>query len=186
MDILPGTNLEVSDMKLGFEYLAPSIAATGGLTLAQVSTITGLEQSTTQNWIKRGWVAHPVNKRYGEYQLARIMLLNMLRPCIQLDNIAFLLRYVNGEADDRGDDLIPDSKLYTHLCLVISECEKKEIIKPEAIRQIVDVSLDDYREVYPGAKEKVSAVLTAMTLGYISAEIKKDSDRLIEEMKESV
>lgn len=182
MPILPGTNFEVSDISLGFEYLAPSIAATKGLTLAQMCTITGLEQSTTQNWIKRGWVAHPVNKRYGEYQISRIMIFNMLRPSMQLDNIAYLLRYVNGEADDRGDDLIPDSKLYTHLCLVIKQCQDKEYTKSEEIRQVVDTSLSDYEEKYAGAKEKIAEALTIMTLAFISGEIKKEAEKLLDKI----
>ena len=182
MPILPGTNFEVSDISLGFEYLAPSIAATKGLTLAQMCTITGLEQSTTQNWIKRGWVAHPVNKRYGEYQISRIMIFNMLRPSMQLDNIAYLLRYVNGEADDRGDDLIPDSKLYTHLCLVIKQCKDKGYTKNEEIRQIVDASLNDYNEKYAGAKEKIAEALTIMTLVFISGEIKKEAEKLLDKI----
>ena len=131
MKTLPGTVLPTEDIRLGFEVLHPSIRATNGLTLAQVCTITGLEQSTIQNWIKRGWVAHPENKRYGEYQLARIMIINMLRSSMQLDNIAYLLRYVNGEADNRGDDIIPDSVLYTHLCVIADTCEKNEVIRQE-------------------------------------------------------
>lgn len=183
MQLLPGTNLEVTDISFGFEYLDSSIKATKGLTLAQVTAITGCEQSTTQNWIKRGWVAHPVNKRYGEYQLSRIMIFNMLRPCMQLDNIAYLLRYVNGEADNREDDLIPDSVLYTHLCRVLAVCAKNDTVRPDEIRKTVDEALDDYTEKMPGGKEKVAKVLTVMTLGYISAQIKKQSDALFEELK---
>lgn len=183
MPILPGTNFEVSDIGLGFEYLAPSIKATKGLTLAQMCTITGLEQSTTQNWIKRGWVAPPVNKRYGEYQISRIMIFNMLRPCMQLDNIAYLLRYVNGEADNRGDDLIPDSKLYSHLCLVIKRCKDNDYTKVTEIAKVVEESLDDYEEIFSGAKEKIASALTIMTLAFISGEIKKEADKLLEEIK---
>ena len=59
MQNLPGTVLPTEDITQGFGVLHPSIRATNGLTLAQVCTITGLEQSTIQNWIKRGWVAIP-------------------------------------------------------------------------------------------------------------------------------
>lgn len=182
MKTLPGTVLPTEDIRLGFEVLHPSIRATNGLTLAQVCTITGLEQSTIQNWIKRGWVAHPENKRYGEYQLARIMIINMLRSSMQLDNIAYLLRYVNGEADNRGDDIIPDSVLYTHLCVIADTCEKNEVIRQEEIRQTVADTLTDYAEPYPGAKEKLTLALTVMTLGFIASEIRKDAEGLFEEI----
>ena len=183
MRVLPGTVLPAEDITPGFGLLTPSLQATNGLTLAQVCSITGLEQSTIQNWIKRGWVAHPENKRYGEYQLARIMIINMLRSSMQLDNIAWLLRYVNGEADDRGDDIIPDSRLYTHLCVVADACEKNEIIRPEEIRRAVTETLTDYAEPYPGARKKLIDALTVMTLGFVAAEIKKDADAFFERLR---
>ena len=184
MQNLPGTVLPTEDITRGFDVIHPSIRATNGLTLAQVCTITGLEQSTIQNWIKRGWVAHPENKRYGEYQLARIMIINMLRASMQLDNIAWLLRFVNGEADDRGDDIIPDSVLYTHLCVIAEECEKNEVFRTEDIQKVVESALDDYTEAYPGAKAKLVAALTVMTLGYLASEIRKDAESLFEQLRQ--
>ena len=179
---LPGTVLPTEDIRLGFEVLHPSIRATNGLTLAQVCTITGLEQSTIQNWIKRGWVAHPENKRYGEYQLARIMIINMLRASLQLDNIAYLLRYVNGEADNRGDDSIPDSVLYTHLCVIVDCCEAGDVIRPDDVRRTAAESLTDYEEAYPGAREKLIEALTVMALAYIASEIRKDAEQMFEKL----
>ena len=181
---LPGTVLPTDDITRGFEVIHPSIRATNGLTLAQVCTVTGLEQSTIQNWIKRGWVAHPENKRYGEYQLARIMIINMLRASMQLDSIAWLLRYVNGEADDRGDDIIPDSVLYTHLCRIVAQCEKNDIISREEIGETAAGALSDYAEAFPGAKKKLVAALTVMTLGFLASEIKKEADRCFEQLRQ--
>ena len=183
MQNLPGTVLPTEDITVGFDVIHPSIRATNGLTLAQVCAVTGLEQSTIQNWIKRGWVAHPENKRYGEYQLARIMIINMLRASMQLDNIAWLLRFVNGEADDRGDDIIPDRILYTHLCVIAAECEKNDVFRPEQIRAVTEAALDDYTEAYPGAKEKLAEALTVMTLGYLASEIRKEAEKLFEQIK---
>jgi len=171
MRFLPGTKLEVSDISSGFEYILPSIRIANGLTLAQVRTITGLEQSTIQNWIKRGWVAHPENKRYGEYQLARIIIINMLRASMQLENIARLLRFINGEADCRADDIIPDSILYTHLCAVIAKTESKHIFDSDEIKAIAEEEVKDYKETLTGAKQKLCDALTVMTLAYISSEI---------------
>ena len=178
MRTLPGTVLPAEDVTQGFGLLSPSLQATNGLTLAQVCSITGLEQSTIQNWIKRGWVAHPENKRYGEYQLARIMIINMLRASMQLDSIAWLLRYVNGEADDRGDDIIPDSVLYTHLCKIIVVCDAGDIRRPDEVRSAVEQEIEDYTEAYPGAREKLNEALTVMTLAFVASEIKKDAETL--------
>ena len=184
LQYLPGTVLPTDDITKGFDELQPSIRATNGLTLAQVCTVTGLEQSTIQNWIKRGWVAHPENKRYGEYQLARIMIINMLRASMQLDNIAYLLRFVNGEADNRSDDIIPDSVLYTHFCEIIGQCEGDDVVRQEEVRKIVEKALDDYSEAYPGAKDKLVLALTTMTLGFIASEIKKEADSVFEQIRQ--
>ena len=182
MRTLPGTELPAEDVTQGFSLLSPSLQATNGLTLAQVCSITGLEQSTIQNWIKRGWVAHPENKRYGEYQLARIMIINMLRASMQLDSIAWLLRYVNGEADDRGDDIIPDSVLYTHLCRIVVVCDRDDIRRPGDVRSVVEREIEDYNEKYPGAKEKLREALTVMTLAFVASEIKKDAETLFAQL----
>lgn len=171
MRFLPGTRLEVSDISGGFEYLMPTVRLSGGLTLAQVRTITGLEQSTIQNWIKRGWVAHPENKRYGEYQLARIIIINMLRPGMLLDNIAKLLRFINGDAENREDDIIPDSVLYSHLCAVIAVCEEKQYSRAGDIRRVAEKEIDGYSEAFPGAREKLCSALTVMTMTFLAADI---------------
>lgn len=84
-DLIPGTALAKS-LQTGesaFAAIEPILTATGGLTLAQVEGLTGLNGSTIQNWVKRGWVAAPVGKRYGRRQLMRIILINMLRAVMK-------------------------------------------------------------------------------------------------------
>ena len=183
MQFLPGTVLQTDQLSLGFGNLTPSLMTTKGLTLSQVCSVTGLEPSTIQNWIKRGWVAHPENKRYGEYQLARILIINMLRASMQLDNIAWLLRYVNGDADNRGDDIIPDSVLYTHLCEIVVVCDEGDIRRPDEVRSVVEQAIEDYTEAYPGAKKKLTEALTVMTLAFVASEIKKDAEQLFAQLQ---
>ena len=60
----------------------------GGLSLSQIVGITGLEASTIQNWVKRGWISRPVGKKYTQRQIARILLINVLRDCLPLEKIA--------------------------------------------------------------------------------------------------
>ena len=77
---IPGTTLRYNEQaKLAaYSVVAPVIEATGGLTLSQLSKLTGLEGSTIQNWIKRGWVSTTVGKKYSDKQVIRILLINML------------------------------------------------------------------------------------------------------------
>lgn len=183
MRYLPGTVIEVEDgrLRFGFANLSPLFNATKGLTLSQICEIAGIEPTTVQNWIKRGWVAHPDNKRYAENHLARIIILGMLRGAFQLERIAVILRFVNGSADDRGDDIIPDETLYTHLCRIIDTVETERLTTPEAVAAAIDASISEYAEPYPGAKAKLTDALTVMTLAYIASSIKGMAERLCDE-----
>ena len=66
LNTFPGTVIEVSEIKKGAsKVLFDGIFATGGITLSQVSVMTGLEPYVIQNWVKRGFVASPVKRVYG-------------------------------------------------------------------------------------------------------------------------
>ena len=62
--------------------------------------------------IKRGYVPHPVSKKYSERHLARILLIAELRECMAIDRVGAMLAYVNGDADDESDDIITEERLY--------------------------------------------------------------------------
>ena len=111
---VPGTSIPHEGGGM-FSVFRPMIQATDGLTLRQVCSITGLEPSTIQNWIKRGFVSHPVEKKYRERQLARILLISALRDCMKIDSIGELLTIVNGDTEDTSDDIISEEQLYDYL-----------------------------------------------------------------------
>lgn len=180
---LPGTAVEIEEGRLiyGFANLSSLFSVTGGLTLSQLCEITGTELTTVQNWIKRGWVAHPENKRYRENHLARIIILNMLRSSFQLEKIAVILRFINGSADDRGDDIIPDAALYTHLCVIIDSVLAAGVTDDASIREIVSEKTVQYQEPFAGAKDKLVNALTVMTLAFIASEIKRRAEEIYAE-----
>ena len=63
---IPGTTLIGERANADrIDGLIQSMFLAGGLTLSQVSSITGLETHTIQNWVKRGFLPSPVNKRYN-------------------------------------------------------------------------------------------------------------------------
>ena len=181
MNTLPGTVLPLSggSLRFGFANFKPLFLATRGLTLSQVCEIAGTELTTVQNWIKRGWVGHPEGKRYGEAHLARILLLNMLRSGMQLEKIALLLQYVNGSADDRADDSVPDSALYSYLCTVIAEVDDRGVTDNDSIRGIVEALLSDYSEPFEGARGKLVNTLVIMALAYLSGEFSGRAQALL-------
>lgn len=74
--------------------------------------ITGLEPYAVQNWVKRGFLAPPVKKKYNRRQLSRIIIINMLKTALPMESICRILSYVNGQLDDESDDIIDDSVMY--------------------------------------------------------------------------
>ena len=180
MRTLPGTAIQIEDgqIRYGFANLSPLFTVTGGLTLSQICEIAGTELTTVQNWIKRGWVAHPVNKRYRENHLARIVILNMLRGGFQLEKIAVILRFLNGSADDRNDDIIPDALLYTHLCVIIDHALGENLTSPDDVRACVEQTIADYTGPFTGARDKLVSALTVMTLAYFASELKDRAESL--------
>ena len=84
----------------------------GGLTLSQVASITGLEPYTIQNWVKRGFLPSPVNKRYDMEQVCRLININILKGTMPLEQIIKLMAYLNGDLADESDDLVDDTMLF--------------------------------------------------------------------------
>lgn len=169
---IPGTTLPLNEQALenAFSQLRPILNATGGITLSQVSALTGIEGTTVQNWIKRGWIESTKGKKYTELQLVRIIIFNMLRDSMQLEKIATIMHYVNGEVDDRNDDILPDSDLYNLLCAVIFSAEKTLTADATVLQKIISEKTSGFA----GAeKEKLDKALLIMSLAYISAQLKK-------------
>ena len=107
-DNIPGTRLRKHEMGnvTGMEFLDKIFFITDGIMLSQVREISNVDGSTLQNWVKRGWIMNPVNKRYSKDQLARILIINMLRDTMLFERIDFLLKYINGNVNNREDDII--------------------------------------------------------------------------------
>ena len=58
---IPGTVLQIDRAQA--DYIPQQLEALffgGGITLSQVTAITGLEAYTVQNWVKRGFLTSPV------------------------------------------------------------------------------------------------------------------------------
>ena len=110
---IPGTTL--TDLRANADHvdeMFTSMFLAGGMVLSQVSNITGLEAYTIQNWVKRGFLAPPRNKRYDLEQVCRIITINMLKGALPLEKLCSLMQYINGDLTDESDDIIDDAILY--------------------------------------------------------------------------
>lgn len=180
--ILPGTVLESrqEDAEHVDGLFQPMFLA-GGMVLSQVASITGLEPYIIQNWVKRGFLAPPQNKRYTLRQLCRILNINMLKGVIPMDRICGMLAYINGHLDDESDDLIDDSQLY--FMFVRLAARAKELDRSQSWLPAIDDVLADYQEPIPGARERIAKVLRIMLIGYIAALMKDEAEGLMMQLE---
>ena len=159
----------------------PLIRVTDGLTLSQVCAITGLEPSTVQNWVKRGFVARPVEKKYRQRQLARILLISSMRDSMKIENIGELMAMVNGSANDEGDDIIPEERLYDYFCEVIDRAGEHPF-ETDAESLIASV-ISDYTGPGEDAKRRLSKALSVMLSAHICAVYKQDAENKLKKMR---
>ena len=153
----------------------------GGMVLSQVSAITGLESYTIQNWVKRGFLTAPQNKRYTLRQLCRIIHINMLKSVMPLERICSLLSFVNGQLDDEQDDMIDDSHLY--FIFVGLAAKTKELYRTEDRESVLDKALENYQEPVPGAKTRVKETLRIMLTAWLAARMTQEAERMLSQLQ---
>ena len=178
---IPGTTLEgLRSNADRTDGLFQSMFLAGGLTLSQVSSITGLETHTVQNWVKRGFLPPPRNKRYDMEQTCRIILINMLKGALPLEQICHLISYINGSLTDESDDIIDDAVLYFKFVSLAARARHIGGTKEwgEALTEV----MENYAEPYPGAKEKVKKVLQIMLTAWIAAQLRDQTSRMISQL----
>ncbi len=160
--------------------LFQSMFLAGGLTLSQVSSITGLEPYTIQNWVKRGFLPSPVNKRYDMEQVCRLININILKGTMPLEQIIKLMAYLNGDLADESDDLVDDTMLFF---LFVKLAARARYIGgtqtwDDALIQVTE----DYKEPVPGAREKLIKVLKVMLTVWCANSLKAQAEMMISEL----
>lgn len=180
---IPGTTLKFSEQARdeAFSIVSPVLDATGGLTLSQLSKLTGLTGSTIQNWIKRGWVASTQGKKYSRKQVIRILLINVLRDSMKLDDIAKLMEYVNGDVEDTSDDIIDDDVWYNILCRIIFTAEDEGAFDTNSVKKLISRELEQCtHEIHIRSDEyKLHNAMFVMIMAYRSACLKAEMDKVL-------
>ena len=179
--LIPGTKLKKNDMGnvTGLEFLSKVFYISEGVMLSQIREVSGIDGSTLQNWTKRGWVANARLKKYNIDQVAHILIINMLRSCIQLDHIAFLLQYINGKIYDKSDDIIRDSVLYDYICRILETLTRQDVASKASIKEVIREQISDYEEAMAGARDRLANVLEIIVTAYYAALIKRSSDEML-------
>ena len=184
--LIPGTKLKRSDMDnlTGLAFLKRVFFVSEGVMLTQIRDISGIDSSTLQNWTKRGWVVNSRSKKYNMDQVAHILIINMLRSCMQLDHIDFLIYYINGRVDDASDDIISDSMLYDYICRILSNMMDSEQVSLSNVRGLVESVTTDYEEPVSGARERLVRALEVIVVTYTAALLKRHADELFVELQQ--
>ncbi|MGM9652048.1 MAG: DUF1836 domain-containing protein [Eubacteriales bacterium] len=182
---IPGTILDRQKMGgvSGGEFLDKIFYITDGIMLAQIREIAGVDGSTLQNWLKRGWVVNPKNKMYNMDQLARILIINMMRDTMQLCDISFLLTYVNGDPNCREDDIIPESRLYDYICRLLDMLTATQNLSHDSLMELITECTADYEEKISGARRRLNSALEIIVMSYYANIIKRRADCLIDGLK---
>lgn len=179
--LIPGTRLKKSEMGnvTGLEFLSKVFFISEGVMLSQIREVSGIDGSTLQNWTKRGWVENARLKKYNIDQVAHILIINMLRSCIQLDKIALLLHYINGKIDDRSDDIIRDSQLYDYICRILDKLMEQDVCSMASIKTVIREEISGYQENMAGAADRLANALEIIIVAYYAALIKRRSDEML-------
>lgn len=181
---IPGTVLTAQrDRPDIAEEQIRSMFLAGGMIRSQVAAVTGLEAHAVQNWVKRGFLAPPVNKRYTCRQFCRILMINMLKSALPMEKICGLLSYINGALDDESDDCIDDSRLYFAFLRVAANYRGLAMDR-ELRGQCIRDSLADYREPVPGAKARVEQVLHVMLTAWASSQLQREAEELVTQLNQ--
>ena len=152
----------------------------GGMVLSQVARISGLEPHTIQNWVKRGFLSPPQEKRYTLRQLCRILNINMLKGALTMDQICGLLSYINGALDDESDDLIDDAELYfMFIRLAVRSQNQHSMSQWE---ETIDTVLENYQEPVAGAKLRIQKVLKIMISAWYTTRMRQQTEQMLAEL----
>ena len=179
---IPGTVL--TDSRANADHVDEmfrSMFLAGGMVLSQVSSITGLEAHTVQNWVKRGFLEPPKNKRYDLEQVCRIITINMLKGALPLEKICTLMRYINGDLADNSDDIIDDALLY--FMFVKLAARARYMGGSEGWENAIENAMSDYQNPGAEAKSRVEKVLRTMVMAWIASRFKQHVDEMVEQLK---
>lgn len=166
--MIPGTQMDKEAMGnvTGLAFLDKIFYIQQGIMLAQIRDISGIDGSTLQNWVKRGWTGNAINKKYSKDQLSRILLINMMRQALQLEKIDYLLHYINGDIESKDDDIIPESKLYDYVCKIVDAVSAETVYDTETLRHYIGELTVDHPEIFPGARQRLNCVLEIIVTAY--------------------
>ena len=177
-DTIPGTTIDFTVYDQTIAYIRQMIDFTGGLSLGHVCKLTGLPETSIQNWVKRGYVPHPERKRYYERHMSRILLISALKDSMNIEDIGELMVLINGDTDDESDDIVSETELYRYLCEAIKGLDVEAFAENQIEYRIKAILADEKANA-----EKLSMALKVMVYAYISGACFRKANAYLQELK---
>ncbi len=175
----PGMTIETSKLDIdSSKALFEGIFATGGITLSQVSIMTGLEPYVIQNWVKRGFVSSPKKRVYSCEQFARIVIINMLRESLQIEKICGLMSIIGGDVNDPDDDLIRSDELYHRYVNMLADIGDK----PQdnlSVAKAAEKASADFVEKAPNARAQLVKILQIMLYAHGASKLRRYAEDVL-------
>ncbi len=180
----PGTVIRRSNMRGidGEEFLDKIFFISDGIMLSQIKEISGVDGTTLQNWVKRGWIGNTINKKYSKNQLARILIINMLRGSLRLETIDSLLRYINGTINCEDDDIIPESVLYGFVCRIADQAADTPCMTECDLENTVKSVIASFPEKVPGARLRLEKAMCIILTAYYASLIRSAALHRLEDI----
>lgn len=174
---LPGTVLDFTVQDNGdyFGIIAPIFKSFNGITLSQVKELTRLTTATVQNWVKRGYIPSPKNKRYEKNHLLRIILINSIKGGMKIEDVQKIMVYINGDVEDDSDDIISDEELYNRFCSAIKICQETSFTEEISIKNAVHTVLENYMGPMKDSRQRLENALYIMVCAFASARLREIS-----------
>lgn len=172
-DFLPGTLIPVAKGHLAdIDQILTPMFLMEGMQLRQVTQLLGVEAHTVQNWVKRGFVDSPVKKFYNRDKFVRLAILNYFKDVFSLEGIIQLLKMAD-----------QDNTVYTAFCSLLALSPVDPIRSETKFNDIIDNAIDgqkfDYKKT---SREQVRRLLTVLYTAHLSILLKKEAERLLEEI----
>ncbi len=175
----PGMTIETSKLDVdSSKVLFEGIFATGGITLSQVSVMTGLEPYVIQNWVKRGFVSSPKKRVYTREQFARIVIINMLRETLQIEKICGLMSVIGGDVNDPNDDLIRSDELYHRYVNMLADIGDNPQDKASVTRA-AEKAADDFSGASPSARAQMVRILQIMLYAHGASKLRHSAEQIL-------
>ncbi|MBR2621681.1 MAG: DUF1836 domain-containing protein [Clostridia bacterium] len=179
---LPGTVIEIGALTRGSsKQLFDSIFMTGGITLSQVCIMTGLEPYLVQNWVRRKFVSSPKGRLYSQSQFCRIVIINMLRESLQIEQICELISVTSVSLGDESDDIIKDDFLYHKYVDML--CDEINISDRRSIEAAADRAAEEFDNSLPVSKKQISSILQVMAYAHFASVLRQRAQEILADVK---